>query len=230
MRVVKYFGEYEGVDWGKFQWGYPIEYGLYKNFIIDGIKLYYMKVKHLSMLVVASLMLTACPTGDFTSTYTCIVNNSDHNISVYWASTAANTSAYPDTLLPDNPVPCGADMYELIESPISPNGGLATFEYPTNLKGFKKLFNRKEHLPEGILSVFVMHTDTLLSYPWEQMKANNKYLVRYDLYYEDIIRFSAVNDGYEFHIPFPPTEAMRDMKMWPPYEEVKKKYIHNDVN
>ena len=185
-----------------------------------------MKVKHLSILVVVSLMLTACFFDDYTSTYTSIVNNSGHNISVYWASTAANTSAYPDTLLPDNPTPCGANMYELIEGPISPNGGLATFEYPTDLKGFKKLFNRKEHLPEGILSVFVLHTDTLHCYPWEQVRTGNKYIVRYDLSYDDIVRFSVADDGYEsqFHIPFPPTEAMRNMKMWPPYEEVRKRY------
>ena len=183
-----------------------------------------MKPKHLSILVVASLMLSACPTGDFTSTYTSIVNKSGHNISVYWASTAANTSAYPDTLLPDNPTLCGTDIYELIEGPISPNGGLATFEYPTNLEGFKKLFSRKEHLPEGILSVFVIHTDTLLCCPWEQIKADNNYLIRYDLSYNDIVRFSTSQDSYEFHIPFPPTEAMRDMKMWPPYDEVRKRY------
>ena len=74
-----------------------------------------MKTKHLSILVVVSLMLTGCPIDDFTSTYTSIVNNSGHNISVYWASSAANTSAYPDTLLPDNPTPNGANMYELID-------------------------------------------------------------------------------------------------------------------
>ena len=185
-----------------------------------------MRVKHLSLLVVASLMLTGCPIDDFTSTYTSIVNNSGHNISVYWASSAANTSAYPDTLLPDNPTPNGANMYELIGGPISPNGGLATFEYPTDLKGFKKLFSRKEHLPEGILSVFIMHADSLYCYPWNQIKGNNNYIVRYDLSYDNVVRFSIADDGYEsqFHIPFPPTEAMRNMKMWPPYDEIANKY------
>ena len=183
-----------------------------------------MKVKHLLLLVVASLILTACPSGDFTSTYTSIVNNSGHNISVYWASTAANTSAYPDTLLPNNPVLCGTDIYELIEDSVPSNGGLATFEYPTHLEGFKKLFSRKEHLPEGVLSVFIMHTDTLHNHSWPQIKTGNKYIVRYDLGYDDIVEFSVSKDANEFHIPFPPTEAMRDMKMWPPYEEIRKRY------
>jgi hypothetical protein len=51
-------------------------------------------------------------------------------------------------------------------------------------------------------------------------------VVRYDLSYDDIVRFSVADDGYEFqfHIPFPPTEAMRDMKMGPPYEEVRERY------
>ena len=187
-----------------------------------------MKAKHLFILVVVSLILTACPTCDFTSVYTNIVNNSEHNISVYWASTAANTSAYPDTLLPNNPTLCGTDVYELIDGPISPDGGLATFEYPTNLESFKKLFSRKEHLPEGILSVFILHTDTLNSYTWEQIKAKNKYIVRYDLSYDDIVRFATSEDINEFNIPFPPTEAMRNMKMWPPYEEVRKIYASKD--
>ena len=71
-----------------------------------------------------------------------------------------------------------------------------------------------------------MHTDTLLSYSWNQVKANNNYIVRYDLSYDDIVRFSVADDDYEFqfHIPFPPTEAMRDMKMWSPYDEVSKRY------
>ena len=183
-----------------------------------------MKIKHILILIVTSLMLTACPTCDFTSTYTCIVNNSPHFISVYWASTAANTSAYPDTLLPDNLVLCGTDVYELIDDSIHANGGMAIFEYPTSLVGFKKLFSREEHLPEGILSVFIMHTDTLHHYPWTWLRETNKYIVRYDLSYDDIVKFSGFDECNEFHIPFPPTEAMRDMKMWPPYEEVKNKY------
>ena len=183
-----------------------------------------MKAKHLLILIVTSLMLTACPTCNFTSIYTCVVNNSPHSISVYWASTAANTSAYPDTLLPDNPVLCGTDVYELIDDSIPANGGMAVFEYPTNLDGFRRLFSRKEHLPEGILSVFIMHTDTLHHYPWTWLRENNNYIVRYDLSYDDIVKFVESDVCNEFYIPFPPTEAMRDMKMWPPYEEVKNKY------
>ena len=184
----------------------------------------FMKAKHILVLIVALLMLTACPTCDFTSTYTYVVNNSSHSISVYWASTATNTSAYPDTLLPDNPVLCGTDVYELIDDSVDANGGMAVFEYPTSLEGFKKLFSRKEHLPEGILSVFIMNTDALHHYSWEQIRENSNYIVRYDLRYDDIVKFAISEKCNEFHIPFPPTEAMRDMKMWPPYEEVRKRY------
>ena len=72
-------------------------------------------------------------------------------------------------------------------------------------------------LPQDTLSVFIIHGDTALTKPWKEIKEENNYIVRYDLSYNDFTNLNGC-------IPFPPTEAMRDMKMWPPYEEIREIY------
>lgn len=56
---------------------------------------------------------------------------------------------------------------------------------------------------------------------WEGIRDDYDILVRYDLTYDNL---KVLNDT----IPFPPTEAMKNMKMWPPYEEVVKKYKNEE--
>ena len=48
---------------------------------------------------------------------------------------------------------------------------------------------------------------------WADIRKDNDYIVRYDLTYYDLLEL-------DLTIPFPPTEDMRDMKMWPPYDEI----------
>lgn len=49
---------------------------------------------------------------------------------------------------------------------------------------------------------------------------NDDYYVRYDLTIDDI--HSLCDKDGVLHISYPPSEAMKDVKMWPPYEEVIK--------
>jgi hypothetical protein len=71
-------------------------------------------------------------------------------------------------------------------------------------------------LDADTLSVYIFHADTLQKYTWEQIREDYKILKRYDLGINDII---LLKNEYGFPvIPYPPTEAMKNMKMYPPYE------------
>ncbi|GHT78968.1 hypothetical protein AGMMS50262_22190 [Bacteroidia bacterium] len=70
-------------------------------------------------------------------------------------------------------------------------------------------------LPHDTLSVFFFSKDTLNAYSWEEIKLGYKILQRYDLSIEDI---NLLYNKYGVpEIPYPPSEVMRDMKMYPPY-------------
>lgn len=65
------------------------------------------------------------------------------------------------------------------------------------------------------VSIFIFSKDTLDKYPWENIQQDYKILQRYDFSAEDIK--SLYNKDDIPVIPYPPTEAMRCMKMYPPY-------------
>ena len=71
-------------------------------------------------------------------------------------------------------------------------------------------------LPRDTLSVFYFHTDTLAKYKWDEIKERYKVLRRYDLSIEDI-NILHNKDGVP-EIPYPPDERMKNMKMYPPYD------------
>jgi hypothetical protein len=73
----------------------------------------------------------------------------------------------------------------------------------------------KEHIPSDTLSIYYFHPDTLAKYTWEEIRQGYKILRRYDLSIEDIRKLKDKNGVPE--ISYPPTEAMKDMKMYPPY-------------
>jgi hypothetical protein len=67
------------------------------------------------------------------------------------------------------------------------------------------------------LSFFYFHADTLNKYPLEILQQDYKILQRYDLSSNDV---RVLKNQYGIpEIPYPPTETMRNMKMYPPYEE-----------
>jgi hypothetical protein len=72
-------------------------------------------------------------------------------------------------------------------------------------------------LPSDTLSVFFFSQDTLNTYSWEEIKHRYKVLRRYDLSIEDIQKLKNKYDVPE--IPYPPDERMKDMKMYPPYNQ-----------
>ena len=62
------------------------------------------------------------------------------------------------------------------------------------------------------IRIFIFDTDTLAKYSWEEISRNYNILQRYDLTLKDMKLLK--HDIY-----YPPTPAMRNIKMWPPYSE-----------
>lgn len=77
----------------------------------------------------------------------------------------------------------------------------------------------EEMMPYDTMRVFVFdgkYEDVLI--PIE----NDLYLVRYDISIGDAQRL--INEEGELEIHFPPDERMKDIKMWPKYEDVVTRY------
>jgi hypothetical protein len=108
--------------------------------------------------------------------------------------------AYPDTILPKN----FNEAHLIIVNPKT--------KQTIEIKGVRDE-NFFSELPKDTLSVFILNRDTIKNYSWEDVRTNNKILLRIDLSFEDIKKL-------KFIIPYPPTEAMKDMKMWSPYDSV----------
>ena len=110
---------------------------------------------------------------------------------------------------------------------ISDNTSLP-FEYPlleqvgptTNFPG-GILFSDDDWIsamsPNDTLRLFIFQDDIVDNYGWEKVHDDYMILVRYDLSKEDIQRLNA-------DIHYPPIEEMRDVHMYPPYEEVIENY------
>lgn len=153
-----------------------------------------------------------------------IVNQSDHSIVICEAAhNPMQPTVYPDTLLPtylfiyyDNGLDKEATSYfdtpsdtvnygALVKPGEVRNALLSQYEFAWD--NFNKQF------PAGYYSVFIIDGETVLEKSWETIRKDNDYIVRYDLTFYDLKTLKQT-------IPFPPTEDMRDMKMWPPYDEI----------
>ena len=62
------------------------------------------------------------------------------------------------------------------------------------------------------IRIFIFDADTLVKYSWEEISRNYNILQRYDLTLKDM-------ELLKHDIYYPPTPAMRNIKMWPPYSE-----------
>ncbi len=68
----------------------------------------------------------------------------------------------------------------------------------------------------GVLSVYLFKQEDVDNFGWEYLSEHNGYLVRYDLRLNDL---RLLNDT----LYYPPTPAMKDIHMFPPYEIVIKR-------
>ena len=73
---------------------------------------------------------------------------------------------------------------------------------------FENFFNREGY--SGTVYVYVFDAETIENTPWEVVARDYLVLKRYDLTLEDLQRL-------DWKITYPPTEAMKDVKQYPPY-------------
>lgn len=159
-----------------------------------------MKTTFKSIGLLSMLLIVVCSTCELVMDYSYeihLVNNAEHSIGYYFADGGKYGTFYPDSLPETNEYV----MYD-ISRVLSPG-------YAHHYSNWEKYFRT---LPNDTLSLFIFHTDTLNKYKWEEIRKNYRVLKRYDLSIEDI-------QLLDYEIPYPPTEKMKNMRMYPPYDE-----------
>jgi len=164
-------------------------------------------MKKTSLLLIAALVLCYSKCGLVDEFDGFIVkNNSGHPVAIYIADKIqSDASVYPDTTLPAN-----YSYVKFIDS------GPTDFYWQIRLssKGYSSLADYfKKNLPVDTLSVYFFHPDTLTKYSWEKVREDYMILKRYDMSLENLQYLDKKTVNY------PPTESMKNIKQYPPYEE-----------
>ena len=136
-----------------------------------------------------------------------IENSASHAIGFY---AGAYTPAYPQYLYPDTLWP-GSEYWETISDNVLnlPQGGRRVlFSSRSGVNMNIDAFY--DWLPRDTVSIYVFHTDTLRKYGWDGVREEYRVLQRYDLGWLDM---KILNNN----VPYPPTDTMKTMKMYPPY-------------
>lgn len=68
----------------------------------------------------------------------------------------------------------------------------------------------EKDFPSDTMHFFILSSDTLDKYGWEQVQGDYNILVRYDLSLQDLYTLN-------FRIVYPPNEVMSNIKMYPSY-------------
>jgi hypothetical protein len=162
-----------------------------------------MKIKKM-FLTIAVILCVVCKCELTDKSYSIFIDNkSEFIISSYLALGETGATAYPDTTLFFDKKWIG---YE------TKSGNRAYQALPTFT--YEEWFAR---LPQDTLSIFIFNQEILNNYSWEQVQQGYKILQRYDLSLENFKRLSDKN-GVPV-ITYPPTGAMKDIKMYPPYSK-----------
>jgi hypothetical protein len=142
------------------------------------------------ILLLLLVVITACPELDYKHSFK-FTNNSISDVFVYLGvvSKELGGSLYPDTSIAE--VRCGISFRKNESSYYSYN---------------------REYQASDTLCLFVFDADTFNLYNWDEIKAEYKVLRRYDLSLNDFQRLN-------WQIYYPPNEAMREVKMYPPYKD-----------
>ncbi len=145
-------------------------------------------MKNLFLIVIILLLFTACP-EDMGDSIT-VYNESNQNISFYLGQGLGGT-IFPDTTLP------------LFKVGVKVEAG----KFLVNYYYLRETYER-EHT--DTLCLFILSVDTVEKYSWDKIHEEYMILRRYDLSFQDFKRLN-----YTIH--YPPTENMKNIKMYPPY-------------
>ena len=121
-----------------------------------------------------------------------VYNTTDHYVDVLMSH---GDPLYPDTLLPNRRY----DMLYPVQSGSVRDYGLSI--------AYKKFI---QSYGSDTIIIFIFHTDTLSKYTWEEIRDGYKILKRYDVSWQEMERLKG-------RLYYPPTEDMKNMKMYPPY-------------
>jgi len=146
--------------------------------------------KYLVLLVILCTIV-ACPESPVIKGGFMFYNNSNSNVYIYLgvASRKNGGSLYPDTMLMNKNVTIG---------PISKNS--------------KYYYDFNRFLDTDTLCFFIIDSDTINKYTWEEVKDGYKILQRYDL----PVNLKGLKQ-LNFLVTYPPTEDMKDLHMYPLY-------------
>ena len=156
------------------------------------------------LLLFMLLAMQACNMEDFGDADVFLYNRSGLSIASYPADGTNSGFSYPDTLLPRT-----INAFHLKENIISEDWVLSWCA-----PSYKHLLSGTQ---AGVLSVFVFNQAIVNDEGWESVLSHQNYMVRYDLTAKDL-------ESLQGAIYFPPSDAMRNVRMFPPYEEVIQKY------
>lgn len=154
------------------------------------------------ILLFALITCLGCRKYYFDSDNAIIKNESENNIVILkqyfdYQSNSNDTIIYDDL-----------SIYEISMKSIQPQETLVIINWN----------KRKENAisASDTFSIHIFDEKTIYEYSWKIIC--NKYMVlcRYDLSGQDIIKLNYI-------IPYPPSSAMKDMKMYPSYEEIINK-------
>ena len=121
-----------------------------------------------------------------------VVNNADHNIES--AVPYTDGPFYPDTALTE--IVTGSMQN-------TPPGRNAYYDH----HGTGSLAALIESTPEGLISIYVFHPDTLANYSDQEIIDDYNVLARYDLTLSDL-------ETLNFFVPYPPSEVMSGMRVY----------------
>jgi hypothetical protein len=153
----------------------------------------------LAILFLIIITLQSCPMAmDYGAAWILrLDNHSNKDLGVYLA--LGICSAYPDTVFP-------ADC---LDNTIAGASAFSTdVIYQSGSVKRESIF---KGLPNDTLSVFIFNMDDLTqNSSCDDLTYGKRLLQRYDMSLEDM-------KGLGSKVPYPPTEAMKNMKMYPPY-------------
>ncbi len=153
----------------------------------------------ITLYLLVTLFLNGCQFGE--RTYKFNIRNSTNDTLQYYRAHSEDYFhyVYPDTTITER-------KFNLS----SPSGRILP-KSTLRLGGFSSVESVFKTYKNDTLSFYFFNRDTLRKYPWETIRKDYNILKRYDLSIQDM-------QMLDYEVVYPPTEAMKDIKMYPPYE------------
>ncbi|WP_294746451.1 hypothetical protein [uncultured Prevotella sp.] len=149
-----------------------------------------------------------------------VENNSDDSLLIYLASgmSPANPTVFPDTCLPQDAYVGERNLPHVNDSisgylvPVSAHDKINVLATIVNTDYwgnglYDDFFD--DFVKVKILSFFFISADSFKKYGYNYVASHNMILSRYDLTESDM-------RSLDLTIPYPPTESMKDMRIWKP--------------